>query len=71
MYRLTTLVFIKLLEFDILGYFLGYTISKGMVWDILIILLFDQEFPMVSQVTQIEIIYKNYAHRKLMYQLTT
>ena len=70
-YQLTPLGFRKLLAFDTIGYWLGYTKSIGMVEAHLTIILLDEEFAKVSQATQIEIINKSYTPGKLMRQLTT
>ena len=69
--QLMTSRFRKLLVFVIGGSCLGYTITKDMTSDLLTILLLSVTFPMVPWMTQMEIIYISYAHRKLMYQLTT
>jgi hypothetical protein len=58
-YQLATLGFIKLLSFNILVSCLGYTISKLIVCSLFIIVLINDTFPMVSQVTQIEIVCKS------------
>lgn len=50
---------------------LWYTVSEGMVEDILTIVVLGQTFPTVSWATQIEIICKIYASWKLTCQLTT
>ena len=70
-YQLTTLGFSKQFTFPLLGKFLMYTISKGTVQAFLTIDLLGDTFPMVSRVTQRDIICKSYTPKKLTYKLTT
>ena len=56
MSQLTTARFLKLLAFHILGSFLTYTISKGMVYNLFNIFLLDETSPIVYRVTQIDIV---------------
>ena len=65
MYQLTSLGLTKMLVFHIIRRFLWYTIENGMIDSLLIILLIDEAFPIVSQMTQIEIVCKSYTTKKL------
>lgn len=56
MYQPTSLGFIKLLLFHLLGSCLGYTVAKGIVYSLFPSGLHGETFPMISQVTQMDIV---------------
>ena len=57
--------------FHILRWFYGYIVGKLMVYALLKILILSKTFPTSSQVTQMDNVFKCYAPKKFMYQLTT
>jgi hypothetical protein len=71
MYQLTTSGFPKLLVFNPLGSLLGYIVENGMVYLIFTILLLGKMFPTISCISQIDILCKSYAPRKLAYKFPT
>lgn len=68
-YQLTNSGFIKMLAFHIIGSCLWYTIPKSMVYAPFIIMTLDETFPIVSEVTQIEIISRSYTRRNFTFHL--